>query len=435
MASISDELPHEQADATALALQMRSARQAESRGEFGFALSIWRRIAGRFGSTRETLIGIGRGLRETGQTDEADRILGGAMTRFPDDPEIAANYALVPAANTDWSVSAQRWQSHLSRFPTLELFDGLAAEAAAQAGLHEQAERILHSALRRRGDALDLCVCHAVVAEHAQRWSVAVARWDRVLALAPANPVYEERRRKAALNETVDDLLATTVDSRHGGAPTATPLKQLARIAHAFVSLGDNCELGLVQRQFGAEPADLFRFSAVTPARMTTLMALELEPLGDPEHTILDVAGGEYFVLDDRGYLRMHSFVKTQDMNGEVYLRKQFARITLLKRTLLAHLRAGDKVLVCKQSDATISDQTLFDLHARTRALGDNPLLGIRPANQQHPPGSVAELRPGLLVGYLRHVFPQSGAELDLEGWAGVLITVYNRYRARLPVP
>ena len=412
--------------------EIRTAREAEGRGDFALALSTWQRFERSFGSNRDSLVGIGRALRETGHAEEADRILGNGVRLHPDDPELAADHAMVPGSRLDWSTAAARWRLHLARSPTLGLFEGMAAGAAARAGLHDEAEAILQDAFARRGQSLELLAEHATISEYAAAWEIAVRRWDAALALAPSDPALQARRAKAALNKMLQAVLEASGHASAGDAAT-TPADRIGQMAGSFASLGDNCELGLVQRAFGSEPVDLLRFAAISVVRMIELLTLHLAPLGDPEHTMVTAEGGEYVIFDDRGYLRMHSFVNPDQMSSERYLKKQLARIILLKRVFLAHLAAGDKIFVCKQSRSAISDQTLLELHDGLTRFGDNLLLGIRLADSDHPPGSVTRLTDTILVGHVARVFANDGVAVDLENWARIIVDVFAWQRERRP--
>ena len=61
-------------------------------------------------------------------------------------------------------------------------------------------------------------------------------------------------------------------------------------LALQFESLGDNCELGLVQRRAGVEPLGLLRFAGAPLRRLITALDARFEGIDDPE-AILSMPG------------------------------------------------------------------------------------------------------------------------------------------------
>ena len=202
--------------------------------------------------------------------------------------------------------------------------------------------------------------------------------------------------------------------------------ENISEIMAQFESIGDNCEFGLVQRHFGAEPVTLFRFSVLPPLKMIELLELRLEPLGDPAHTVIFEEGNEYIVKDDRGYYWMHSFIRKGHVDPERYLKQQGARIQLLKRKFLRDLQDGNHIYVCKQSDAPISDDILRRLSKSLRAYGNNLLLGIRRADANHPAGAVEQFEDHILIAYMKTLFAEGDAGADHASWETVVRSAHK---------
>lgn len=402
-----------------------AARRAEQNQEFRQAIALWMQSEAQFGPTRLTRVGLGACLSEAGDLAAAETVFAQAQRDYPQDTEIAAHYALLPARQEDWLKSALRWHAVLERFPDLTAYHGVVAVTFARAGIHDIAERILDEALVREPGSVELRADHAIIAQYAERWGDAVARWDRVLQLSPDDPVLRNFRGAAVMHATMEAPPSAAPKPAAGGE-AAEGMPELGEIVTRFESLGDNCEFGLLQRRFGVEPMGLFRFSAVEPLRMVELLDQDLIPLGEPAHTQITEESGEYVVYDDRGYFRMHSFVLKGQMDEARYLKQQSARMTLLKRKLLLDLRAGSKIFVCKDTNFPISNAVLGLLWASLNRYGPNMLLGMRLADAEHPSGSVIELVPGIWVGHVDRMFG-NGTEIDVEGWTRVLRQVYRR--------
>ena len=412
-----------------LAATTDQARQASRDKAFAESLRLWQAVETQYGRSRDTACGLGRAHREIGELDTADRILAAAIGTFPDDAELAAEHALVAEARQDWPDASARWASHLERFPDLRLFHGEAALAAARAGQHEAAESILQAVLSEQPDALAFRVNHAIVAQYAERWAEAVRRWDMVLRLMPDAPAFVELRGNASWHAS----LQQPQDSEKTVEPTTAPDTDFTSIVTAFESLGDNCEFGLLQRKLGLEPISLFRFSAVKPDKMVTLLDMRFSPLGDPDHMVIECEGDEYIVADDRGYFWMHTFVRKGHMDEKKYLKQQVARITLLKRKLIFHLEAGDKIYICKNSHERVSDEMLHRVAQSLRVFGRNCLLGVRLSDDANPPGSVRMLADDILVGHVR-TMSSSVDTIDAKSWELILRQAHAyRYARETP--
>ena len=77
-----------------------------------------------------------------------------------------------------------------------------------------------------------------------------------------------------------------------------------------FESLGDNCELGLVQRRVGAEPLGLLRFSGAPLRNLLRAFAARFEHIADPAHVRLQPENGEFMVKLTKYDFTYHSDVK-----------------------------------------------------------------------------------------------------------------------------
>ena len=417
------------------------ASEAERARDFRAALESWEALSSLRGANRDTRLGIGRCRRELGLFAAADRAFREAAEASPGDVEIEANIAQVPAMASDWPEAARRWRGVIDAFPENTEICGMAAASFVRAGDRAAAEGVLDRAIARAPALVDLRTARALTAEVAGDWASAVERWDDVMRLAPGDHgfriLHEEARSRLqeASSATLrgsgaaQTSLLERIASFEGD--TGIPMKELVK---HFENLGDNCEFGVVQRHFGAEPITLFRFAAIDPERLIELLDVELEPLGDPAHTYVSEMMDEYYIKDDRGYYYMHTFVKAKQVDAERYIKQQVPRIAYLKRNFLADLRSGEKTYVCKLSTAQISDDTLRRLSATLRRYGDNLLLGGRRADEDHPVGTVERLDDHILIGYTTPLYGEEDRPLNSASWGKVMKTVY-RHRFGEAVP
>src|ERR1700754_4026385 len=78
--------------------------------------------------------------------------------------------------------------------------------------------------------------------------------------------------------------------------PATTPELSDRELVLKFESLGDNCELGLVQRRVGAEPLGLLRFSGTPLRHLLRAMEARFEGLADPNSIRIRPENGEFMV-------------------------------------------------------------------------------------------------------------------------------------------
>ncbi len=360
---------------------------------------------------------------------EAEDILADGVSLYPHDVETSASFAVVAAGQENWAEAAERWRATLLRFPSLRFFHGAAATAYARAGFVAEADALLELCFAEDGGSIELRNQYALIAQQTERWDEAAERWGKLMQLDPQNPIYGQLRADALWQA---DLARSSSEKRQppGALDSTLSGDEVQTLLTKFESLGDNCEFGLLQRHFGVEPATLYRFSAVTPACMVEVLDLGLAPLGAPEHTIVEISGGEYMVRDSRGYFTMHTFVNVNHADEPTILKRQQARITILRRKMLFQLGSGDRIFIFKESAEQISDDMLRKLSAGLRRYGPNRLLGVRHAEQEHPSGTITRLEPDIWVGYVSTMFGCREEQTDREGWIEILRKVDSASQA-----
>lgn len=414
---------------------IEKARRTERAGDWHGAIGVWNEIEQIARHRRDALVGIARCLFSAGDLDQAESAGARALGAYPDDAEAWAIWAHVAQARHDWSSAAGRWERFSALAPDMRAFDGERARALAHVGRAGDAEQLLADAQAADPDSPALGVHLAVIAEIAGDWETAVERWDRAVARSPGEVNILNARGAAIWHRDLRRLSQpehSAAPDAHSSASSMDEAELLRNQFLEFEGLTDNCEFGLTQRHYGAEPVGLLRFARVKPEQLIELLGNGFAPLGDLDHMKIKAERGEYVVFDDRGYYWMHSFISVNQIAPEKYLRQQGARIALLKRKLLAQLGAGGRVYVCKDSYSQISDDMLRRLHAALAEYGNNDLLGLRAATPDHPPGSVELLDHGIYIAYLSQLFQMNGlSAIDLESWAKIVPAVSAHRRAR----
>jgi len=188
-----------------------------------------------------------------------------------------------------------------------------------------------------------------------------------------------------------------------------------------FESLGDNCEFGLVQRQQGAEPLGLLRFTYIELPLLLRGLRNGFEGLGDPDTTEVTADGKGEFVVRETVYgMTYHTFQYETQISLETVRQQQPPRLNFLKRKLMEDIAAGEKIFVLKRPEPLRPEEVL-PVYTMLNELGRNWLLWMVPAAAAHPSGTVEILLPGLLRGYIDRFAPNDNAhDLSFAAWTAV---------------
>jgi hypothetical protein len=162
-----------------------------------------------------------------------------------------------------------------------------------------------------------------------------------------------------------------------------------AELAMRVESLGDNCEVGMVQRELGAEPLGLFRFASTTPESVVAALENHLEGIGRQGSLTLSLLGEqqEYMVTDNQYGLLYHTWLFARDIDSHQVLEREYGRMAFLARKFLDETTRGEKVFVYRDHG---NMQSIMEkrMHAALQKLGPNHLLIVRTANAGNPPGT-----------------------------------------------
>ena len=162
----------------------------------------------------------------------------------------------------------------------------------------------------------------------------------------------------------------------------------VARLLQLFESLGENCDLGVVQRAMGLEPFGLFRFSACKAPAVGELLRTRFEKLFEADDLWLDVVGErrEYWVKSRNTPFEAHTNRYADRHEEAVVRRGELDRMRYLKTHLLHDLSRGKKLFVFKgHSDLA----TIRVVAEQLQLYGKNYLLWIDLADATHRAGSV----------------------------------------------
>ncbi len=323
-------------------------------------------------------------LLQLSRIDEAEAELPAALLQHPCDPRLGLMTTLFALRRHQWDRATSLLETHAfaSDAPLVD-----AAKAAANERLVHCPEesRFLFSCLRRRQPA-DASVAHGLVdsllrcgryVEAGARLKEALISFpeDCHLKFAAALHALKVEKWDAAIDGFID-LIARRPDypgasqhlglarmekafrSNHDAASQADPQRQdvglveddaMRRLLLGFESLGQDCELGLVQRRFGAEPLGLFRWNFVEPELLCEALASGFDGFGAEANTEMALwKDDEYYLRDRRWGFAFHTWVTRHEVDGDEHFSKMSRRLTYLKDKFLADLASAEKVFVLK---------------------------------------------------------------------------------------
>jgi tetratricopeptide (TPR) repeat protein len=388
------------------------AALAARQGQWTEAASRWRRVSTLTPRNADPLGRLAYCLRQAGQADEARATLLQAEADLPPNQMVAIELATV--MEPDWEAAIPRWRHIVDIFPGhTQGYLGLAA-ALVRSGSPDLAEPVLQAAAERFPRDTRIAHDFAHLATDRRDWTAALTRWETLRALDPNSTTAYHRIGEARWGATLDTLLEAppTIErfQRQEGAEFNDTLSETDLIMQ-FESLGENCEFGLVQRYYNAEPLGLLRFAATSLSMLLEALKTRFAGVGEPEYTTLTANPGEYITGDRRYGMASHTFINPRSVAAEALFPKQCKRLSFLRNKLLDDLALGEKIFVILATAGSTEDAAR-ELQAAIRSYGPAKLLFMRANVAGHESGSLDVAEDGLMFGYLDR-YGRSGG----EGW------------------
>lgn len=235
--------------------------------------------------------------------------------------------------------------------------------------------------------------------------------------------------RRHGLSNALEGPIARSVTTTtEGGHPSD------AELAIAFESLGNDCELGFVQRQLGAEPISLLRFAAMPLLHLVRGLRSNFQGLADESSFRLHTDGyAELIGIDDRYKLEYHTAKFRPDADPVSLRPSEMMRQRYLAKKLIEDLEDAAKIFVVKDKHGLPSDHLLM-LKDAVQVRGPGVLLWVDVADEAHPAGSAEVIMPGLMKGYLDRFanLPEGPHTTSLDSWRMMLANAHALWsRAR----
>jgi hypothetical protein len=211
----------------------------------------------------------------------------------------------------------------------------------------------------------------------------------------------------------------------------------LPNLFRKFESIGDSCTFGLAQRKVGVEVLNLLRFANTPIIGLLKGLRAGFSAATDKAAITVEKDTANELVVWIRSYgIRWHTFqYETSTTAAKVY-EDHVVKLAYLRRKFLEGFRNGQKIYVLARLnsrryrravptasgvtywEAPLKDLQLSEVMAIWQELNreqSNTLLYILPSDTAHSSGTVEQLTPTLLRGYLDVRVMR--AVMDLSAW------------------
>jgi hypothetical protein len=278
------------------------------------------------------------------------------------------------------------------------------------------------------------CIWTAVARDE---WQQAAARLRALRGKLGDHSPYEESlgwvgyRLSSELAASADTAASASIgETRNAGGDEIST----AELMLSFESLGDRCDFGAVQRNFGVEPLGLLRFGYTRYEALIKALADRFAAVGTVEDTGFELYNDENILYMKKYGLVFHTFVDQTELPSEEkrdhFRRQQLRRLSFLRDKLIGDLEDPQKIFIYA-SEERVSDEDITGLFNALRAYGPNSLLYVRPTTKTCPAGTIEARGDGLYVGYFNGLVDfVAGDQPPFELWRQLCERTYRMARA-----
>ncbi len=387
------------------------ADAAADRRDWILAEQRWRDMLAVFPDSVAAIIGLAVALQAMARGAEADALLAQAVDRHPHDALLLRQWARVAMAMENWAEAASRWGAVCTLVPDSPDDHFQVVSCLTAQKRYNEADALITEVLPRLPYNQRLARTHAQLSDNMKNWPVSSLRWQALLEREPGNQALRSRvarARKAAGQPPLEPLDPAIVSHAQGPQqPPNTPLTEEETthledwrdLLMRFESLGQNCEFGLVQRRYKAEPLGLFRWASTQSTVLAAFLEADMKGMGAPEHTVVHWNGAEYLIRDSRYSFSTHTFIREQQADPKRFHDQQCRRLQFLTRKMRDDLGEGEKIFV-RQTRQREDPRRIRRLYSAMRRHGPARLLFVQPAGEDYASGTVRRVTDGLAIGY-----------------------------------
>jgi tetratricopeptide (TPR) repeat protein len=416
---------------------------ASESGDFAAALSLWEKVLKARPDQPRGYRGVIQCARDTGDFHRAVTVSTEASQRFPDDPYIISESAITFAHQGNWEASVASWEKVVEWPKAQPIWLQTYGHGLIVLGRLDEVKSLLPHWHKRFPNYHGFLAIEGLLADAQEDWERAEIIWGELGKRFPNRLdgwFHYGQSQHARHLERLDKYLDSEAHQPEPVAPAKIEVIQDEKaraLLLGFENVGYNCEFGLVQRRFGAEPMGLLRFAGVDFQCLREAVAHRFDRMGDPEVTeLIRLANGEYFVRDRRWGLGMHTFMFQEIVDTDHVLPKLCRRMRFLRDKLLEDFEEGRKIFVF--SSSMVSQGDLQMLHRELQCLGPVSLLNARVATAPIDgqgvglPRQAIEIDRRLFVGYLGRpgLNPKGFWDIPFDDWIAVCRSVKSIARA-----
>lgn len=402
-------------------LLIQDALLSNQAGNHAEAFDKWERIKDRHPDCATAWKDGAASARVLNRTEVATDLIEEAMRRFPDDLRIVEEAARIADRRRDSAAGLLLWKRLVGASRHNPDYVQGYAYNLVMSGRFAEADAILDRAMKRFPTKRGFFATKGMLAMAREDWDGALAIWEKFRRKYPDDQAGWENHGRTLTFKYLAD-----VDAEDASTRLVAPV-EIARVEDegkralllGFESVGVDCEFGMVQRRYGAEPLGLLRWNYVAYESLMAALAAGFDGMGEPEHTELWKGGvDEYFVQDKRWGLAMHTFLSSTQVDEASFLPKMQRRVAYLKDKLIDDVASGGKTIVFKSNDVTL-DQVRA-LHQGFRRLGPVRLLWVRSTDRgaDGAAGEAREIEDGLYVGFIDRMGAAKGYwDIAFDDW------------------
>jgi tetratricopeptide (TPR) repeat protein len=418
-----DAIPDDVGLRLAYAHQANATRPKANQEGFSEVDRRFRDLLDRFPDHQLSHIDFIRILRHAEAPDRAAELANIALERWPDSPELLVEAIGCSFERQDWMRAVDLARSSVERLPGVVALHLALASGLARMGDISAAEKIYEQTVEQFPDDSKVAGEYANLANERADWVTAVTRWKQACSRFPNNTEFARR-----LGDS-DSLQLENTNSEAANTDRA--------IISRFESLGggdrQGCEFGFVQRNLGAEPIGLLRWTSIEADRLALALEERFVAFGSEETTALanwqfDLRN-EFNVTDTRYGTMSHTFAYEGQIDREKFLIQTRKRMRYLARKLVQDLENGEKIFVYRLVSRDLAPTELDRFEAALRQYGKPTLMCVNYANEESAHGSISRYSPHVIVASIdRFQFDRKGNRLGPanESWLTVCRNAFD---------